>query len=314
MDEFALIARIRRRLGEPQGPITLGIGDDGAILDAGRGPLVLSVDVGVEGVHFVRAWLSFADIGFRTYAGALSDLAAMGATPTVGLLSLILPRDLGPEGTLAIVDGVAEAGRAFAAPVVGGNVSGGAELSLTLSVVGELGRASLRREGARVGDGIFVTGTVGSAALGWRLLEAGAEDDPRAGPFIARWRRPRPRFDRVAALVDVATAAIDISDGLAGDLGHVCRASGVGAEVEEAALPLHPDLVALAAAHGHDGVALALGGGEDYELLFTAPVAAVDPSTGTRIGTVVAGEPSVRVRGPSGAVREVIDGHRHDLG
>jgi thiamine-monophosphate kinase len=286
VDEFALIAAIRERLGPPGPRVALGIGDDAAILRPSRRGVVLSTDVAVEGVHFRRDWLSLEDIGFRSYTGALSDLAAMGASPTSGLLSLILPPDLGAARTLAIVDGVAAAGRRYRAPVIGGNVSGGRELSLTFAVVGEVGPRPLSRSGARVGDGVFVTGTVGAAALGWRLLDAGLGEAPEERVFVERWRRPRARFDLASRLGGVATAAIDISDGLLADLGHLAAASGVGATVHVEALPTEPGFADVAPRVRGDAAELALTGGEDYELLFTAPSGRVPRGLATRIGTV----------------------------
>ncbi|HEY8428128.1 MAG TPA: thiamine-phosphate kinase [Sandaracinaceae bacterium] len=310
MDEFELIASIRSLLASEHAHVALGIGDDAAILAPMAGGAVLSVDAVVDGVHFDRRWLSLEDVGWRGYAAALSDLAAMGASPRAGLLSLVLSSALGDEDVLALVRGAGEAARAFGAPIVGGNLSRGTELSLTSTVVGEAPPAPLTRAGAREGDAVWVTGTLGAAALGLAALAAGKGDDREAAPFVARWRRPTPRFDAARALLGVATSAADVSDGLVQDLGHICEESGVGAVIEEALVPLADGHEALAESLGEDALLLALTGGEDYELVFTAPAGA-EPPMATRIGRIERGE-RVRVLGRDGAERAIRrTGHRH---
>ena len=160
----------------------------------------------------------------------------------------------------------------------------------------------LLRSGARAGDALFVTGTLGAAALGLSLLSRDEGAREQAAAFVERWRRPRARFDRIPALLGVASSAIDVSDGLAQDLAHLARASGVAAIVESALLPLEDGHAVLATALGLDGDLLALSGGEDYELLFTAEADAVDASIATRIGSVTAGQ-GVRVLDRSGDER-----------
>jgi thiamine-monophosphate kinase len=311
VDEFALIERIHRRLARDDARVRIGIGDDAAVLAPMARGSVLSVDVGVEGVHFDRRWLTYEDVGWRGYVAALSDLAAMGAAPVAGLLSMVLPADLDEAAVLAVIDGVAAAADRYGAPVVGGNLSAGRQLALHSTVVGEAPEAPLRRRGARVGDGVFVTGTVGAAALGWKLLSRGRGEAPEARPFVARWRRPRARFDLVDRVSAVATACIDVSDGVLQDLGHVCAQSAVGADVEAARLPTEPGQRALAAQIDEDPDELALSGGEDFELLFTAPLDAVPADLAVRIGVITEGE-AVRALDADGAERRVRrPGHRH---
>jgi thiamine-monophosphate kinase len=310
MDELSLVEAIRARLGTADARVAVGIGDDAAVLAPLAQNAVLSVDAAVEGVHFDRRWLTLEDVGFRSYVTALSDLAAMGARPIAGLLSLVLPRALTDHEVLSVIDGVAEAARVFDAPVVGGNVTSGPALMLSSTVVGEAAaeRALLRR-GAEVGDTVHVTGTVGAAALGLALSSADRMELEGAAPFVARWRRPRARFDVRDALLDAATAAIDVSDGLAGDLAHVCRASGVGAVLEAARLPVEADHHRLATALGRDGDVLALAGGEDYELVFTAKEHALPWATA--IGLIVEGS-GVTVLGRDGQPRALASlGYRH---
>lgn len=311
MDEFALISKIRARLERDDPRISLGIGDDAAILAPMTRGAVLSVDVAVEGVHFDRRWLSLEDAGFRGYVAALSDLAAMGSTPTAGLLSMIVPEGLEDNEVLHMIDGARQAADAHGAPIVGGNLSSGAQLSMSTTVIGEAAEHPLTRGGASAGEAVYVTGTLGAAALGMALLARGEAERDGAEVFVARWRRPRPRFDRVAPLLAVASSAIDVSDGLLSDLEHICRASGVAARIESARLPLEAGHDALASALGLDGDELALAGGEDYELLFTAEAGAVDPSVATRIGVLESGE-GVQVQGRDGKARSLARrGYRH---
>ncbi len=279
--ELERIVEIRRRLEHASGELRLGIGDDAAVLLPSPRGQALSVDAQVEGVHFRRNLLSLTDIGYRALAAALSDLAAMGARPRAALLALVLPPELADAELYAIIDGVAEAQREHACAVAGGNLARGRELSITTTVVGDAPEPPLSRAGARPGDALRVTGTLGGAALGLALLQAGrGEIAPRS---VQRWRRPAPRIADGMALCGVASAAIDVSDGLLRDLQHVAEASGVGFELELARLPLDPELSAGARALGLDATALALSGGEDYELLFTAADDATR-SPGTRIG------------------------------
>lgn len=297
MTEDDLLAALRARLGSIADPrVATGVGDDAAVLADGT---VLSIDAVVEGAHFERAWLSLGDVGHRGTTAALSDLAAMGATPVAVLSSVVAPA---AEEVLAVMEGAREAARACGAVIVGGNVARGPSLALHTAVVGRA-RSAWRREGARVGDAIYVTGTVGAAALGWRALAAGIE----LPDYAARWRRPRARFDVVAHLAP--SACVDVSDGLALDLARLCAASGVGASIELARLPVEDGFASAAARLGASPDELALGGGEDYELLFTMP-ASIDPSIATRIGEIVAGE-GVHVLGRDGARYPTRDGHRH---
>jgi len=307
VDEFALIARIRERLQTAAPRVRVGVGDDAAVLAPSAGCAVLSVDAVVEGAHFDRRWLSWPDVGWRGVAGALSDLAAMRAAPVCALLSMVLPEDLAGDDALAIVDGAAEAARAHGASIVGGNLARGPVVSLHTTVMGEA-PSPLGRGGARPGDGVFVTGTLGAAALGWRLL---AKDAEAQGPFVRRWRRPRARFDALPWLA-AATACVDVSDGFAQDLGHVCEASEVGAEIDLAALPVAPDHATVAAASGHDPHLLAATGGEDYELIFTAPAPPAPSSADvTRVGTIIEGA-GVRFTAPDGTPwSPPAAGHRH---
>jgi thiamine-monophosphate kinase len=291
-DEFTRIAAIAARVPAGGVGVTLGIGDDAAVLAPLAGGVVLTVDAAVEGVHFRREWASLRVLGRRAVMAAVSDLAAMGALPRATLVALALPAGLGDADFLALVDGTADAARETGAALVGGNLTRASELSITTTAVGEAGARVLTRSGAHAGDAVYVTGVVGAAALGLALLQAGRAQEPEAAPFVARWCAPTARLAEGRALVAAgATACVDVSDGLAQDLGHLARASGLAAEIDATALPMLPGQATRAAALGHDAVALALTGGEDYELVFTGPASAALDAIGTRIGRLVEGTP-----------------------
>ncbi len=230
-------------------------------------PLVLSADVLVEDVHFRRSWLGAEALGRRAVAVALSDLAAMGATPTAVLIAASAPAGISSRWLDELLDGCAAAAESEGAHLVGGNLSRAPGVSLAVTVVGEQRGACLTRAGARPGDLLVVSGTLGDAAAAVAAWEAGREP---ADPLRSRWIDPRPRIRlgvRLAA--EGAHAAIDLSDGLAADLGHLCRESGVAAEVWRDRLPRSAEVAALDAA----GADFAAAGGEDYELLAACPPA-----------------------------------------
>jgi thiamine-monophosphate kinase len=310
-DEFSRIEEIRKRLWVRSADVDIGIGDDAAVLALTDAQEVLSVDTAVEGVHFRRDFASWRQIGFRAVVAALSDLAAMGARPRAALVSLILPAGFQDRWLFELTDGLAEAAREYGSPVVGGNLSSGAELSITTTVVGLAEDAILTRYGARPQDRIYITGIVGAAALGLRCLQAGL-DLPAATFFIERWRRPNAQILEGQLLLNLASAVIDVSDGLLQDLGHLCDASGVGAEIHLDELPLGPGAVDLARLLDCDAAHLALGGGEDYELLFTARPDADVQTIGTCIGVVTANPESLVVLDPQGqSVVAKNTGYRH---
>ncbi|HTH68695.1 MAG TPA: thiamine-phosphate kinase [Rhodanobacter sp.] len=308
--EFDLIELIRRHTAQPRDDVRLGIGDDAALLAVPAGQeLAVAIDTLVEGVHFPRG-TEAADIGWKALAVNLSDLAAMGASPAWALLALTLP-----EADSAFVEGFIEGFAKLAQPhrlaLVGGDTTRG-PLCISVAVHGFVppGRA-LTRAGARIGDAVLVTGTLGDAAAGLQALQQPTRvDDQRAGLrefLIERLNRPTPRLAAGTALRGQAGACIDISDGLLADLAHICTASGVGAEIEAALLPRSSALL-----HLHDettALHFALSGGDDYELCFTVPanrLAEVQADLGrlgcgvTKIGRIVEGH-GVRVRGSDGA-------------
>ncbi|HET6633027.1 MAG TPA: thiamine-phosphate kinase [Rhodanobacteraceae bacterium] len=313
MAEFDLIERIRRRTAQSREDVLLGIGDDAAVLQVPAGQaLVAATDTLVAKVHFPEGTAA-ADIGWKALAVNLSDLAAMGATPAWALLNLTLPAaDSGFVEALA--GGFAQLARTHKLALVGGDTTQG-PLSVTVTALGLVPVSqALRRAGAKVGDAVFVTGSLGDAAGGLRCLD---RDDPRASSLLAspgdaretllaRLRRPQPRLAAGRALRGIASACIDVSDGLLADLGHLCEGSGVGAEIQAERVPRSPALVELFG--GDEALQQALAGGDDYELCFTVPAAeahavAADLARlgcgATRIGNVTEGQ-GVRVLDASG--------------
>jgi thiamine-monophosphate kinase len=311
--EFDLIELIRTRCATTREDVLLGIGDDAALLRPPVGhALAVAIDTLVEGVHF-PAGTAAADIGWKALAVNLSDLAAMGAAPAWAVLSLTLPH-ADHRFVEGLIDGFAALATSHRLALVGGDTTRG-PLSVSVTVHGFVpSDEALRRTGARVGDAIFVTGTLGDAAAGLRALQPSARPDEDTSKLreylIDRLNRPTPRLAAGIALRDQAHACVDVSDGLLADLGHICSASGVGAEIDAALLPRSSALLGLY----DDTTALqfALSGGDDYELCFCVPanqLAQVQADLSrlgggaTRIGRIVAGE-GVRVRGHDGAWME----------
>jgi thiamine-monophosphate kinase len=283
--EFDLVREMMSRWGDR----ARGIGDDAAVLTAPDGEqLVLSTDTSLEGVHFRSEWISPEEIGWRATAAALSDLAAMAAKPLGVLIAIVLPRarvgDLGP-----LADGIAAAAAASGAPIIGGDLTSGERLAITVTVTGSAANP-LRRSGARPGDTIWVTGQLGGPALAIAAWGEGRQPTPEAR---ARFAHPVPRIREAQWLVTAgATAGMDISDGLGGDAAHLAAASGVRITLEADALPLAPDA----------DVSTAQRSGEEYELLVTArspfDAAAFQRDFGlslTRIGTVEKGDAGVEL-------------------
>lgn len=252
--EFDLI----RRMGARWGTMVRNIGDDAAVLDVAAGArLVVSTDSSVEGVHFRREWFSLAEIGYRASIAALSDLAAMAAEPLGILVAATLPADVA-ENIEALADGIGQAARNHDCPIVGGDLTGGDRISLTMTVLGTA-RPPVGRGGARPGDGVWMTGRLGAAGAALRALLSGAlpsaEHWPRFAHPVARIAEARWLAERGA------TAMIDISDGLSSDARHIAAASGVAIDIELERLPCAMEVSSRAAATS----------GEEYELLVTAP-------------------------------------------
>ena len=298
LGEWGVIAALAARM--PAEPLTsVGIGDDAAVVGAPSGSVVASVDLLLEGRHFLRSWSSAYDVGVKAAARSLADIAAMGAAPTALLVALAAPGTLPADWALELSDGLAfEAGRAGAG-VAGGDTARADSVLLSVTALGDLGgRPPVRRSGAAPGDVVAVAGPLGHSAAGYALLKAGVT----ALPWLAAaHRRPAPPYEAgpEAALLG-ATAMIDVSDGLLADLGHVAEASGALINVESPRLALGGPLAEAAvlisssrtgAAQSPAALALdwALTGGEDHSLVATFPPAAALPSRWRVIGAVHAG-------------------------
>ncbi len=328
MGELGLIEQIRRNFTADSKAITLGIGDDCAILRPPAGSEVLvTTDLTLECRHFRRELHPPESVGHRCLARGLSDLAAMGATPLAAFLSLALPGSMlaesaGRSWIERFFTGLRALGEMHRVPLAGGDTSEspGGKNGLILADIVLIGSApkgeALRRAGGMPGDALYVTGQLGGAAAELasmlrrhkRILNvATTEGHPQMFP--------EPRLDVGEALLrrKLATACIDLSDGLSTDLAHLCRASGVSAEIEQAALPIHPLTRKLGA---HDALQAALNGGEDYELLFAAPASILMPTSlagvpVTRIGSLKkrrSGRPMMTMLTQDGGLEELKQG------
>lgn len=288
--EWNAIAALEARLPKPP-PGERWLGDDMAVVHCPDAPwLLLSADAVVAGVHADLALTTVADLGWKAVVANLSDVAAMGGRPGYALVTVAGPAGTDLDG---LYDGITAAADTYRCPVVGGDLSSAPVLVVTVAVTATVDGVAVSRDGARPGDGIWLTGPLGASAAGLRLLRAGAPAEPdraddldrvtTAAALRAAHARPVPRLaEGTAARIAGASAMIDVSDGLAADLGHIADASGVGYELGSVPVAAGATLEE------------AVGGGEDYQLVFCAPddVAVGDAFAGleppTRIGTVVA--------------------------
>lgn len=278
LGEFGLIERLSQDLITQPAQVVRGAGDDAAVLQVVDGAhwLLFTTDMLVEGVHFSLAWARPAQVGIKTVAVNVSDIAAMGGWPTYGVISLGLPDRLTVEEVEELYQGIRQAAREYGISIVGGDtVSSPERLVINLAMLGsvEAGRA-VYRSGAKPGNLIYVTGTLGKSAAGLYLCRY---PELAVAPDIAVFLRqahlePRARLKagRLLAAAGI-TAMDDISDGLAGELAEICRASGVGCLVRAEYIPVDPRVRTLAELVGWDPLDWALSGGEDFELVFTVP-------------------------------------------
>ncbi|HTW89555.1 MAG TPA: thiamine-phosphate kinase [Candidatus Binataceae bacterium] len=306
--EFELIARLCAGLKTGRRTL-IGPGDDCAALAPIKRPLLVTIDSMVEGVHFRLPWFQPEILGRKALTVNLSDIAACGGWPVACVVNLALPDHLESHFLERLYAGLRRAAAAAELDLVGGNITRGGALAITIALIGEARRSILRRDAARRGDQIFVTGTIGDAAAGLRILEAKLRARGVVRRFLVeRFLNPTARLragQRLSA-IRPAPAAVDLSDGLWQDLGHILEASRVAAEIDADSIPLS---AAYRAAVGDDPE-LALGGGEDYELLFCTRAgwseAQLTRRLGVavhRIGRIVPGTGGIRLVGGRGSVR-----------
>ncbi len=265
MNEFDVIRKLPGLLPPAPSEVLVPIGDDCAVLKIGGGTWAAASDMLVSGRHF-KGWASPADVGYKAVAVNVSDVAAMGGTPRFVLVSGAVPD---ADTALGVFEGVAEACGEFGVYPLGGDTTRAEALTVDVAILGELETAPVLRSGARPGDLLAVTGELGASAAGLLALEEGKDGFER---LKIRHLRPRPRVEAGLAAARIGVGAmIDLSDGLASDVRHVCDKSGVGCRVDLDLLPIAADTRELAASLGREPGVLAATGGEDYELLVCAP-------------------------------------------
>ena len=295
--EFDIISKYFTKIGQASDGLVMGIGDDAAIISpSSEQQLLISIDTLNLGVHFSERSTA-TDIGYKSLAVNLSDIAAMGGEPKWFTLSLSLP-SVDHEWLKNFCLGLSQLADQYQLKLVGGDTTKG-PLSITIQIAGEApADMVLKREGAIVGDNIYVTGTLGDAAAGLILCQSPDGDLSYQTDLIDRLNKPTPRIEVGMALRNIATACIDISDGLAGDLGHILKSNGVGAELYKETIPYSAALLTFVKNNKHNTeLDLALHGGDDYELCFTAPqdqhtlIENISSDTNckiTRIGKIIA--------------------------
>jgi thiamine-monophosphate kinase len=314
LSEDELVEAIARVLSAPEPGVVIGIGDDAAVLEPAGGQLVFTTDLLVEGVHFERGSSSARDLGAKAVTVNVSDVAAMSASPRYAIAAVAVPPDVEAAWVIELTGGMREACAEYGLALVGGDTNRAELIVLSVAVVGEVapGRA-VTRSGARPRDRIVVTGSLGAAAGGLAISKAAPDEaasalsEPWGRELAAAFARPVARVGEAQILARAgATSMMDLSDGLALDLSRLCGASGVGARVTVATLPVAEALRRGAETLGIDALRLAVSGGEDYELLATMPEGAVGiartdllASFGTEltdIGAVVEGSGVIAVR------------------
>ena len=334
--ERALLRYLRERI--PGGPgVVMGVGDDTAAVLALEPHTLVTVDTLVEGTHFHREWAPPRLLGRKALSTSLSDVAAKGGTPRHATISLCLPPDTPFAFIDGLYDGLLERAAETSVNLIGGNLAAaGRDIVIDVTLLGQAGQL-IRRSGAAPGDAVMVTGTLGAPAAGLLLLGQGVRLDDEGslastglwtessgGPLLRCLQAqldPRPpiALGRALGEAEIAAAAIDLSDGLSGDLLHLCEASGLGAWIDLAALPIDPGAAVVARAAGQDAGDLALNGGEEYQLLLAVPAHKVAAARDlalvwgvalTEIGAFEAGEATVSLR--TGDLRKPLANAAHD--
>ncbi|MCU7822695.1 thiamine-phosphate kinase [Kitasatospora sp. DSM 101779] len=300
LGEFGLIRELTARL-TPTPAVDLGPGDDAAVVKAPDGRVVATTDVLIEGRHFRRDWSTAYDVGRKSAAQNLADVAAMGAVPTAILLGFVAPADLPATWATELMDGLRDECKVAGAAVVGGDVVRGDAVTLAITALGDLqGRRPVLRSGAQVGDVVAVTGWLGWSAAGLTVLQRGFRS-PRA--FVEAHRRPEPPYHAGPAAADLgATSMVDVSDGLVADLGHVAAASGVDIDLRAADFDVPAQMADIGQAVGVDPLLWVLSGGEDHAIVATFPKSVQLPARWRVVGEVV------RTARPGRGGRVTVDG------
>jgi thiamine-monophosphate kinase len=273
LGEFGLIDLLAKMVSQSNQPappqLILGIGDDAAAWRCDAPTQLATVDSLIQDVHFTLDTISWKELGWKALAVNLSDIAAMGGTPRYALVSLALPGNTEVENVAALYEGMMELAQPFRVVIVGGDTCQAPLVSITVTILGSAREHILTRSAAKPGDKVAVTGYLGSAAAGHEMLTGKQKFDPEITAYLGNaFLRPWPRIAEGQLLAKQGVAAaIDISDGLLADLGHICQASRVSARLEVDCLPVHPFI---RGNFGSRALELALAGGEDYELAFTA--------------------------------------------
>ncbi|MGQ9511838.1 thiamine-phosphate kinase [Thermodesulfitimonas sp.] len=317
LGEFGLIARLTADI-KTDAAVIKGVGDDAAVLRCGRRWLLFTTDALVEGVHFRRDFASLQDIGYKSLAVNISDIAAMGGRPTYAVVTTCLPASLTAEEAAALYEGLKEAATAWGVSVVGGDTTAAPLLMLNVALLGEAAPGRVRfRSGAEPKDIICITGPLGAAAAGLFLLqnEGFPCPEPLRNILLRRHRRPEPRVKAGLALAGTPAvhALIDVSDGLASEVHHVAAASGVGCEIYRAAIPVAPATEFVARRASRDPIDWALFGGEDYELLFTVAPQALGEISRALVKAGAGCHPVGTITAEKGVWLLLPDGSRQEL-
>jgi thiamine-monophosphate kinase len=305
--EFGLLRRVRKWMTTSDPSLIQGIGDDVAVFETGRKVFLATTDILIEDIHFERTWIDPYHLGKKALAVNLSDIAAMGGRPKYFLLSLGLPKSLSLSFVSRFYRGLREMAKQFQVDLIGGDTSLSQNLIINICLLGEAEKGSLLyRKGANVGDDLFVTGTLGDSALGLKILQRKGLKAKAQQGLIERHLSPCPRTDLGQAIGRdrLASAMIDVSDGLLIDTTHLLEESGKGARIREDQIPLSKLYQKHISSYSKDYYQMALSGGEDYELLFTAPtkmrkkvssLAVIHKIPITRIGEILPQEKGFRI-------------------
>ena len=315
LGEFGFIEQLRQMASGAAPGLAVAIGDDCAIIEVGDDRLAVTTDAMVEGRHFRLDWLTAREVGARAMTAALSDVAAMGAAPQYSFVSLGLPPDWPAERALELARGLVEQAEAHGAGLAGGDTVAADQAFVDVVAIGRCREHLWLRSGARVGDGLYVTGSLGGPAAAVDARLGGREP----GACWESYAHPQPRVREAAQLepLGVVHAAMDISDGLVQDAGHLCDQSGVGIVIRAAQVPVHTGVAQIAERLGRDPLQYALSGGEEFELLLTAPPGALAELQAAvavplqQIGEVVDGGSVVVLDATGSEVRPPVAGWDH---